>query len=115
MAAPDQGRLLPVHQPLLDLAQVADAGGREPVADLGDPADESAVAVQHLRGLAVGVEEVPQQLHVHGGAGADADALALVLVVGHLGRLGGLVTSQPVSASTWRVSRKNSTAPFITG
>lgn len=27
----------------------------------------------------------------------------------------GLVTSQPVSASTWRVSRKNSTAPFITG
>lgn len=90
MAAPDQGRLLPVHQPLLDLAQVADAGGREPVADLGDPADESAVAVQHLRGLAVGVEEVPQQLHVHGGAGADADALALVLVVGHLGRLGGV-------------------------
>ncbi len=90
VAALDQGRLLPVHQPLLDLAQVADAGGGEPVADLGDAFDEPAVAVQHLRGLPEGVEEVPQQLHVHRGAGADADALPLVLVVGDLRRLRGV-------------------------
>lgn len=94
MAAADRRSLLPVDEPLLDLAEVPDAGGREPLARLGHPFPQAGVRVEDAGRLPVGVEEVAQQLHVHGGSGADADGLALVLVVGDLGRLRG-VGDQP--------------------
>ena len=82
-----RGGGVPILMPFLELARCADAVGRQSVAGGGNALGEFGIGAEDGGGAHAGVEEIAQDLIVHGGAGGEGDA-GLMGVFRRVGRAG---------------------------